>query len=326
MQKMRIIDAHSHIGECCGWQIEGKIEDYVRHVKEKGITESILMPPPTPIINGKRGKIVPVEIDWDEDSWWWCKLVDCDIEYENGLDCMVKCQKEEPADVNPYQSINLQLYQKIAEYGESDVKLHFVPLIHPCLDTTEYIEMIIKTYNPVALKIHGIGAVIFPELISNDFCEVVRKYDIPLIIHTDIDRNQEDSPSKEIRNLNTPLSWLKFLEANNIRAYLAHGAKLCKESCEIINKSENFVVGLGPDRWLSYHPNFLAVDKPYLPTLFSAIDTSKICFDLDYPYNVQDEFSMVQDWDSLGRLLALGLTEEDYEKVFCDNARKFFKL
>jgi len=49
----------------------------------------------------------------------------------------------------PVPNANLMLYQSISACKDSDIKLHFVPLVHPVLDTIDYLEQLIIFFRPV---------------------------------------------------------------------------------------------------------------------------------------------------------------------------------
>ena len=316
MLKQRIIDCHSHIGTDNAWEVKGTLSEYIKKVEEMGITESFLMPVPMPIISIGHYSIIPIILGTDGENDYIVQGVE-DLSGERGI----------PLSQNPYQYANLMLYQRIAVCKNSNIKLHFIPLVHPLFDTIEYLEQLIISFNPKALKLHGYSCLISPYEIGNDFWELIHFYDIPLIIHTDCDTS-DDEPTLDtyLRNENSPLNWIQLLHKYSIRAYLTHGVRLCEESCKIINESSNLVVGLGPDALLSTCKGRMYSDAPYLETLFSKINIDKICFDIDYPWNVVSYGNQEFDWDSLNRIKALGLTDSALEKVLYSNAKIFFNL
>ena len=316
MLKQRIIDSHSHIGIDNTWNLAGSLSEYISKASKIGITESFLMPVPMPIIGIGRYKVIPIAIGSDGENDYIVQGVENQKEIR-GI----------PVAQNPYQYANAILYQKIVTYKEADIKLHFVPLIHPLFDTIEYLEQLIIFYEPVALKLHGYSSIISPKEISYEFWKLIHFYDIPLIIHTDCDTSDSELTIDTFyRNENSPLNWIQILERYSIRAYLTHGVRLCKESCKIVNNSSNFVVGIGPDALLSNCKDRMYSDKPYLETLFSSIDISKLCFDLDYPWNVVSYDNHELEWDSLDRIKALGLTDFELKQVLHENSKTFFNL
>lgn len=316
MLKQRIIDSHSHIGTDNTWDLKGDLEEYISKANKLGITESLLMPVPMPIIGIGRYKVVPIVLGSDGENDYIVQGVE-DQNENRGV----------PVARNPYHYANAILYQKIAAYRRNDIKLHFVPLIHPVFDTIEYLEQLIIFYEPVALKLHGYSSIISPQEISDEFWELIQRYDIPLIIHTDCDTSDSElTVDTFYRNENSPLNWIQLLEKYSIRAYLTHGVRLCEKSCRIVNDNPNFVVGIGPEALLSNCKDRMYSDKPYLETLFSSIDISKLCFDLDYPWNVVSYDNHELEWDSLDRIKALELTDYELEQVLYENSKTFFNL
>ncbi len=316
MEKRSIIDSHSHIGFDYTWSIPGTLEEYVRKARKLGICESLLMPVPMPILKLGSCEVIPIMLGtYEEESFVVQGVYD-----SHGL-------RPIPLSDNPYRYVNELLYQNIFHFHDCGIDLHFVPLIHPLFDTNDYLDEVIEKYHPVAIKIHGYSSLFSPLEISPDFFRIIQQYDIPIIIHTDCDIDTDsDSLDTYLRNENSPLNWIKVLEPYSIRTYLTHGARLCEKSSTIINENPNFVVGLGPDLLLSNCQDRLYSDDEYLKTLFSRIDSNKICFDLDYPWNVCSYDQNSLDWNSLERIETLGLTEEEKEKVYSKNSKAFFHL
>lgn len=316
MLKQRIIDCHSHIGTDNTWEKKGTLLEYIDKAKSQGITESLLMPVPMPIISIGQYRVTPIMIGTDGENDYIVQ----GIENSNGGYGI-------PIAKNPYQYANLILYQGIVAYKNAGIKLHFIPLVHPIFDTIEYLELLIISFNPAALKIHGYSSIMSPYQISNEFWELIHLYDIPLIIHTDCDTSgNEPTLDTFLRNENSPLNWIQLLQKYSIRAYLTHGVRLCENSCRILNESSNLVVGLGPDALLSTCKSRIYSDAPYLETLFSKVSMDRICFDIDYPWNVVSYDNPEFDWNSLDRIKALGLTNSELEKILYKNAKNFFNL
>lgn len=320
MLKSRIIDSHMHIGNDYFWDIEGDIEQYISIATKRGITESLVMSVPCPVIrigDYKVSSIFAGIYGNGSDDWEMVQeITGNDGEYD-----LI------PPQQNPYQMTNLTTSMTVLKNQEKGIKLHFVPLVHPCLDTYEYWEFVANWFEPVAIKVHGLSAILHPKDIPNDFWMFIEEYKIPLIIHTDVYRGDNLRDITNIyRNYNTPLEWLKVLQHYEVRAYLAHGARLCKESIKIINENSNFIVGLGPDSRLATQQDQLYSDEPYLKKLFEMISLDKVCFDSDYPYNTFGNSDRILEWDSINRIRALGLTEDELAKVLYINSSKFFNI
>ena len=86
---------------------------------------------------------------------------------------------------------------------------------------------------------------------------------------------------------------------------MAHCLCLDPEAIDIVNNSEQFIVGLGSDLMLSQEKNSLAVQNvDYLTYLFNKVKPEKICFNYDYRWNVSQrgEWNNL-DWDSPKRIM-----------------------
>ncbi len=194
-----IIDAHSHIGKDNTWELIGTLKEYLKEAQEIGITESLLMPTPMPIIKIANYEITPIMLGIYDEEYFIVQRIKDKIEEKGIL-----------VNNNPYQYVNELLYQQIKR-NKSSIKLHFIPLIHPLFDTKEYLEQIINKYNPIAFKIHGYSSILSPKEITNDFWELIEYYNIPCIIHTDCDTSKDEESIDTIyRNENSPLNWLSI--------------------------------------------------------------------------------------------------------------------
>ena len=58
----QIIDAHSHIGIDNTWKKKGTLLEYISNAKLLGITESLLMPVPMPIIGIGQYSVTPIMV------------------------------------------------------------------------------------------------------------------------------------------------------------------------------------------------------------------------------------------------------------------------
>ena len=315
MNNHRIIDAHSHIGVDNTWNVAGKLDEYIEKANKIGVKESLIMPVPMPIINVAGNEIIPVMLGEYEGEYFMLEMV----KDRKGLRLSVT--KE-----NPYKFVNEILYRKIKYNKNQDILLHFIPLIHPVFDNIDYLEEIANKYNPVAFKLHGYSSIISPKEVDEEFWKTINRLNIPLIPHTDCDTsNNEQSIDTYYRNENSPLNWIKILEKYNLKGYLTHGARLCKQSIKLVNDNPYLVIGLGPDALLSKTKDRMYTNASYLDTLFSKVDIDKICFDIDYPWNVLSYDCNELEWKQIERLKKLRLKEE-LEKVLYKNSKRFFKL
>ena len=306
--KKRIVDAHSHIGNDRFFRFQGNILEYVEECKKIGITDSLLMSTPCPVIFSNGKKIVPLIWEYNGQSFNY---------YQEVIN-----EKKMPAQENPYYLTNMILQSSIKQVDDENIRLYFVPLVHPIYDTQEYLEMLFKD-KPIAIKMHGISAAFSPYDISNEFWNLLRKYDIPIIVHTDYDNTEGDTALAKLRNMNCPLDWIKVLSNQGVRALLTHGVRLCEESCRIVNQSNDFIVGIGPDSLIASEKERLYKEGDYLKTLISMIDTEKLVFDIDYPWNVSNNHL---DFNSINRIKEQGLSDNDLDKILYQNAIKFFEI
>lgn len=306
--KKRIIDAHSHIGVDRFFRFQGKLQEYIEECKKIGVTDSLLMPTPCPIIYCNDKSIIPLVWEYTNQHFSF---------YQEEIG-----GKRTAVNNNPYCLANKLLQSSINQMKNIGVNLSFVPLVHPKYDTIEYLDMLLQD-RPIAIKLHGISSAFSPYDVSNEFWNIIRKYDIPIIVHTDYDNTDSNTPLTKLRNLNCPLDWIKVLTSQHIRALLTHGVRLFEESFRLINESDNFIVGIGPDSLISSERDRLYIDKDYLKTLFSMVDIDKLVFDIDYPWNVKDNHL---DFNSISRIKGLDLSDSDLNKVLCQNAIKFFNI
>lgn len=313
-----IIDAHSHIGDDFYFG-SSKVQDYDKFCVVNNITTGLLMPMPWPIFK--------------EDNIHKCSLI---WEYENNDFKYYKVWKDngilikEPVYKNPYEIVNYNCYNKIKNYN-SKTKIFFVPLIHGKLDDTVYLEKMIKDLNPVALKFHGFSSGFFETDVNKELIEIIKKYDLPIIFHTSVYKYNDGYgyDTRYFRNKCSPINWYEFIIENNIRGVLNHGACLDYEVLSYINKSDNIMVGLGPDFDISNDPYKVSIDKEefnkmgYLNILKEKLDPEKILFDIDYNWNLGLNNKL--DNGSVSRIFETW-NYSDSEKILYSNAKKFYKL
>lgn len=85
-----------------------------------------------------------------------------------------------------------------------------------------------------------------------------------------------------------------------------------------------FVVGLSPDLLITSELNRLSRNVRYLETIFTEVDINKVCFDLDYSWNLNNRTSSDLDLTLPSRLEKI-LSGEELKLVLYDNAKKFFQ-
>ena len=92
---------------------------------------------------------------------------------------------------------------------------------------------------------------------------------------------------------------------------------------DIINNSDLFVIGLSPDRLITDEPKRLSRNLPYLETIIKEIDINKICFDLDYSWNLLNRGKSELDFSLPERLSSI-LSNRELSLILHENAKKFF--
>lgn len=301
MEKNIIIDGHSH----CGLDIfHGKteIDEYIHFAKKSGINIGLIMGVPSPCRDLK---------DINSRYMYWT-FNGKNINYHG--------------EANPFLGLNYNLYDLLKAKSTSTLKLVFIPTFHPIMDTSYKLEELIERTDPVALKIHGIGSGIGPNDISNEFIKIIKKYNLPLILHTDYDAGQtKDLSMVYVRNSNDSKKWAEFLIKNEIYGTLNHGASLNLETFELTNKTEFIKIALGPDRVACLDKNRLHIDclkdyRNYLQYLKKYLETDKIIYDADYNWNSLSG----DDFESVIRVKEIFTTEESQKQIFSENILKHY--
>ena len=222
---------------------------------------------------------------------------------------------------NPFIKVNYDLYNLINNKTSNDLKLLFIPAIHPVLDDAYELEKLIEVTDPVALKIHGIGSGVGPDDVSKEIINIIKKYNLPLILHTDRDNgNTKDETMVYVRNINDSKKWAEFLIKNEIFGTLNHGASLNKETFDLANKSEFIKIALGPDLVSCLDNNRLEKNcnkdyKIYLKELRDNLNSKKIIFDTDYNWNTL----IGDDYDSTNRVKEIFINKEEQDNIFYKN-------
>ena len=301
-----IIDAHSHIGkEKFTDRKEILLEDYCDFCKEVGINAGLVMPVPCHIIMGK------IILTW---------------KYENGsfIDLSEVEEINDRKLQNPYKEVNYEYYKSVSKFRD-DVKLYFIPMIHPRLDTPKYLEKLILDMNPIALKVHSVGTLSSPKHITKSVIDLLKKYDIPLIVHSDLNNGKFDANIAlyEAVKFANPNDWFDFFENNHIKGVLNHGAALSPYVLNKINKSQYVKIAIGPDLFYGKSFGRLGIDKAeydelgFLGVLKKYVSSDKLVFDVDYDYNRDQEKNL--DLDVIKRVKEIWADKSDYDKIFYKN-------
>jgi hypothetical protein len=182
---------------------------------------------------------------------------------------------------------------------------------------------------PTAVKIHGIAAGIMPEQVPKEVFKIIAQSGRPIILHTDNFNGSLETPFNYLRRVNNAMGWISALSRNGVRGYISHGGYLCPKSFEIINASDQFLLGLGPVKLIEADKvNLLQFEdenySDYLSKIFNKVNLDKVSFDIDFPCNVSD-FSYTQEDLVSKDFVASHLNFTEQKKVFIENAERFFE-
>ena len=208
--------------------------------------------------------------------------------------------------------------------NESDIKnkLFFIPMVSPIYTKPYILETYIEIYQPIALKIHFKNDYSSPELITEEWISIIKKYNIPLIVHTDYSKSNNNEKDK-LKNLNSALKWFQFFNRTGIKGYLTHGARLNQYVLENINMTDNIKIGLGPDLLLSSQPH-TTEQMNYLKILHDYVDPTKLIYDVDYNWNRNKDTGLI-DLGSVKRIEDMWDTKEQ-EQILRTNSIEFFGI
>lgn len=304
-----VIDGHSHFGNDY-FHGNTDLYQYIDIMEKTKIDYSLLMPTPCPvkIINDNKNKYLGWYIHKNEILYY--------SEINNNIS-------------NPFKEVNYNYSELINLTGRNN--LFFIPLVHPMLDSSEYLEQMIKDLDPIAFKIHGVGEGIDPKKIPNSFSKILRENDIPLIIHTDYDTGNQifRYDTFLLRNLNRPEIWIDYLNTEKIKGVLNHGCALDIISLRKINKSKLIKVGLGPDLIIEHDVDRLKIDFScrskikYLENLKQILNSEKIIFDIDFNWNINPTNSQM-DIDYLKRVCETWPDYNDQKQIYGQNILEHF--
>lgn len=309
-----IIDGHSHIGnERFNSREETKCTDYVTFASKCGVNVALIMPVPCPISPLDIGELEPNKtvLSWRFDGNKFEDYSESKIISDRYLK-------------NPYKEINEYYFKEINKSTTENLKLYFIPIIHPRLDSIDYLEELIVKYSPVALKIHSVGTLTSPNEISQDWVRIINKYDMPIIVHTDFNNGKFDSNPALYNAVKKadPLEWYNFFESNQITGVLNHGAALSIETLEKVNKSNYVKVGIGPDEYFGKDFGRLAIDKKtfdekgFLKILHDVLLPEKLIFDIDFDYNQGQNKKL--DFNCINRITGIW-NEAESNLILCEN-------
>lgn len=314
-----VIDAHSHVGK--DYYFGGTtLESYDDFCVKNNINVGLLMPMPWPVFEGDDKEVC--SLVWEHQDY---KLIKYFKLVKQGGEIVKK-----QVVSNPYKNVN-EYYYNLIKDTKTSTNIRFVPLIHGVLDEPSYVEDFIKVTNPVALKFHGFSSGFFKDDVNPELVEVIKYYDVPIILHTSV-YNYDDGyglDTKFWRNKCSPDAWLTFLLENELKGILNHGACLDEKTINLVNKSDNIMIGIGPDLDISLDPYKVLTPKKeyltlgYLNILKTLVNPEKLVFDLDFNWNT-DNFGNI-DYGSVNRVINTW-SYSDSEKILYENAKHFYKI
>tara|TARA_Y100000310_G_scaffold71310_2_gene67151 strand:+ start:1564 stop:2544 length:981 start_codon:yes stop_codon:yes gene_type:complete len=219
---------------------------------------------------------------------------------------------------NPYEEANQvtreELVRSASKYPKTQF-LHF-PLLHLTRDTSEYLEKVLSSNRVV--KVHGIGSALGPEDIPEEVGVLMKKYDNIVLPHTDYFQGEPETALQDLQKRNDPAKWMDFFEKHSVKGMFAHGARLCEDTLIRVKKSNGqFVVEAGPII-NSQGPRIKTRTKDYVGKLIDMVGTDHLVFNTDYPF--------MEEGEDLEAELRSRLSDEDYQKVMCENAQRFLRL
>ena len=295
---IKIFDSQMSLGKNV-FGPDSNIEDYLDNAYNMGVVKTIMIPTGTHELELPDGNIERSCIWFNESGKILFKRL--------LLDNFGTLLDEQTNPVNPYLLMNKFCYESLKKINKKQKKIrfYFCPKIHPILDKEEEVVNYFSLKEVIAFKIQGISSYTSPKDVPNWLIDFIKTSNKPLMIHTDYRvKEKKDGLDKIIRD-NRASEWAKWAVHNNLRTYLAHGLCLDPLAIDIVNNSDLFMVGLGPDLMLNQEKNSLAPQNiDYLTYLFDNIHHEKICFNYDYRWNVSKRGNWsALDWESPNRII-----------------------
>lgn len=315
------IDIHSHIFPAFDGP-DSDFELYKEKAKDIKVESSCLAPGPCPkFIKGNQ-------------TFYPClwELEDGNISYKK-VTSSEKGEISERADPNPYKSSNENLFKTIRVANKLDgfTKFYATPLHHPILDTEDEIERLCQQEETKGIKVHGIASYTSPADIEDKTIEMLKKFDLPLIVHTDYFDNPQNTIQRAYQK-NNPEGWVDFAIRSGVKLVALHGACLSYRAIEKAKKQSNIRIGISPDLLMMTEPERLEKETDnFALDLFRMADPSQLLFDIDYSWNVNGRGDWEnQDWNMEERYVRAakeaGYSDSDIESIFKNNAKEFMKL
>lgn len=323
---LRVVDSHSHIAYETEEEIVGKnimmpclpvFSEYEDLAHKNSVDKVLFAPCTSPMIINKVKHFTKVYYLWE--------YINGKYEYFSVIVDNGKILKMAISQ-NPYKEVNEKIYNYLKKL-RSDISVEFIPAISLYFDTPQYIEKILSS-NFKGVKVHGISTGIYDlKKINTDILLLLKKYNVPLVIHTDYFTNPK-TPIEYLYCENNPINWLRLLLKYEIKGYLVHGCRLSSECSRIMKDNKGqFLTGISPDILLQNEPNrLMSMTNNYLDTLLNIFDIDMVAFDLDYNWNYTDRITYAYDDCQLKRMNELHLKDTDKVKILKKNSENFFNL
>ncbi len=313
-----VIDCHSHLGKDYYFG-ESTLKSYDEFCIRNGIDAGILMPMPWPVYE-KEGNSV-ASLIWEHENY---KLMHY---YKISSNKNKKIKKE--IFNNPYEIVNYLCLKEIAK-TKTNVRIYFAPLVHGVLDDPNYVYKLLLKENVVAVKFHGFASGFYADDVNKDIIEVLKEANLPIILHTSVYNYDYGYgvDTKYWRNKCSPLNWADFLIKNGLKGVLNHGACLDLDTIRLVNKSDNIMIGIGPDLDISNDPFKVLISKErlfkegYFNLLKKYVNPNKLLFDVDYNWNLDGNGNV--DNGSIKRVRSVW-NYSDSQKILSENAKAFYK-
>jgi len=249
--------------------------------------------------------------------------------------------EEESAPSSPYLVINRKVQEEVRKLNSEGLwSCYFAPKVHPKLDKPSDLEDFVDDPNFKALKVQTLATYCTTEDIPQWLVDFSRKYDKPIIVHTDYmgdDATPESTGISEallyIMKKNHASRWADWGLNTGVRLVLAHGARLDEDAINKINGSDNLIMNIGQDSLLGAEGSRLAMKSDdYLTDLLRLAGEDKLIFSTDYAWNVRDRSDwFTLDWNTSKRveksMQTLGIyNPERFKAIMRNNAMRFFGI
>ena len=312
-----LIDTHSHFGNdyYCGKIF---LEDYIKFCEKTGINIGFVMPSPWPKYHSRNVEIT--SLIWEHENY-----------VKKYYYSVNEFGSKRSIEKNPYKYVNYEYFNNTMRTCNNNVNLYFVPMIHGTLDRVDYLEKLYDDMNPIAFKIHGFSSGFSPKEIKPEIISFLKYINIPIIIHTSVYNYDYGygAETKYWRNECHPYIWAKFIEDNGLKGVLNHGACLNRNAIDLVNDSENLMIGIGPDLDISNDYFKVDISKEeykkidYLMYLKENTLSKKLLFDIDFNWNVSDNNEV--DSQQVERISSIW-DNEDLDNILYKNALDFFEI